>query len=107
MGKLKYYIEFRNGTNLLAPPREQYLEVRILGNNAGVPKVRMYEEGTIAPAFDAMTYNSSGNYYIKIYAGFVGGKTYQVDYTDSTIVSAKLFEIDVRNNVPGAYKGNI
>lgn len=103
MAKLNYSIEFRNGTNTFAPPREQYLEIRINGNNIGTPKVRFYEKGTTPPAYDAMTHPS---YYLKTYGGFAAGKTYQVDYKDSAL-DTKLFEIDVYNNNPGPYLGNI
>jgi hypothetical protein len=107
MGKLNYSISFRNGTNSLAPPREQYLELRIYGNNSGVPYVRMYEDGTPFPAYDSMTVAVGQSYkYFKIYGAFAGGKRYIVDYIDDAI-EVQLFKFAVLNNVPGEFEGCI
>src|SRR6478609_10568661 len=107
MGKLNYSIEFRNGTNVGAPPREQIIFFKVYSNNVGAPLARIYEEGTSAPAFIPMTAMLGGGYQLlDVSTALLGGKTYQLDYKDNG-VQCKLFEIDVRNNNPGPYKGNI
>lgn len=105
MGKLNYSIEFRNGTNAYAPPREQILIFKVYSNNLGVPTARIYEEGTGAPAYTALT-AISGGYQFFGGPALLGGKTYILDYKDNAIES-QLFKFVVRNNNLGAYKGNI
>lgn len=105
MGKLNYSITFKNGTNTLAPPREQILDFTVYSNNLGIPTARIYEEGTTPPAYISLT-AITGGYQLFGGPALVGGKTYVLDYKDSAI-EAKLFEFDVRTNNVGPYKGNI